>query len=147
MSQGAENYQLLKVSLNLGHWISRQTLYHIADCKSVLLPQLRYYKWIIYYTYPYNTNVRKVAIIRNRYYQVPHLTQNTTWESDKNTIKNHKQKPRDQHDFQIFHKSIFRFCCALLCILSSFAIILKRKRELIASLSLSYGCLVTVNVL
>ena len=36
------------------------------------------------------------------------------------------------------------FCCALLFVLSSFAIILKRKRELIA---LSYGCLVTVNVL
>ena len=38
------------------------------------------------------------------------------------------------------------FCCALLCVLSSFAIILK-KRELVALLSLSYGCLVTVNVL
>ena len=39
------------------------------------------------------------------------------------------------------------FCCALLCVLSSFAIILKRKRELVALLLLSYGCLVTVNVL
>ena len=39
------------------------------------------------------------------------------------------------------------FCCALLCVLSSFAIILKRKRELAALLLLSYGCLVTVNVL
>ena len=29
--------------------------------------------------------VRKVAKIRNRYNQVPHLTQDTTWESDKNT--------------------------------------------------------------
>ena len=35
----------------------------------------------------------------------------------------------------------------LLCILSSFAIVLKRKRELVALLLLSYGCLVTVNVL
>ena len=35
------------------------------------------------------------------------------------------------------------FCCALLCVLSSFAIILKRKRELVAFLSLSYR-LVTV---
>ena len=39
------------------------------------------------------------------------------------------------------------FCYALLCVLFSFAIILKRKRELVALLSLSYGCLVTVNVL
>ena len=36
------------------------------------------------------------------------------------------------------------FCCALL---SSFAVILKRKRELVVLLLLSYGCLVTVNVL
>ena len=39
------------------------------------------------------------------------------------------------------------FWYALPCVLSSFAIILKRKRELIALLLLSYGCLVTVNVL
>ena len=37
------------------------------------------------------------------------------------------------------------FCYALLCVHSSFAIILKRKRELVALLLLSYGCLVTVN--
>ena len=37
------------------------------------------------------------------------------------------------------------FCCALLCVHSSFAIILKMKRELVALLLLSYGCLVTVN--
>ena len=36
------------------------------------------------------------------------------------------------------------FWYALLCVLSSFAIILKRKRELVALLLLSYGCLVTV---
>ena len=29
-------------------------------------------------------NVRKVAKIRSRYYQVPYLTQDTTWESNKN---------------------------------------------------------------
>ena len=38
------------------------------------------------------------------------------------------------------------FCCAILCFLSRFAIILKRKRELAALLLLSYGCIVTVNV-
>ena len=35
--------------------------------------------------------VRNVAKIRYLYNQVPHLTQDTTWESDKNTIKHHKQ--------------------------------------------------------
>ena len=35
--------------------------------------------------------VRKTAKIRNRYNQVPQLTQGTTLESDKNTIKHHKQ--------------------------------------------------------
>ena len=35
----------------------------------------------------------------------------------------------------------------LLLVLSSFAIILKRKRELVALLLLFFGCLVTVNVL
>ena len=39
------------------------------------------------------------------------------------------------------------FCYALLIVLSSFAIILKGKRELAALLLLSYGCLVTVNAL
>ena len=40
------------------------------------------------------------------------------------------------------------FWYALLYVLSSFAIILKRKRELVALLLLFYGCLVsTVNVL
>ena len=39
------------------------------------------------------------------------------------------------------------FCCALLGVFSTVVIILKRKRELVALLLLSYGCLVTVNVL
>ena len=39
------------------------------------------------------------------------------------------------------------FWYALLCVLSSFAIILNRKRELVALLLLSYECLATVNVL
>ena len=40
--------------------------------------------------------VRKVSKIRNRYHLVPHLTQDATWESDKNTIKHHKREPRGQ---------------------------------------------------
>ena len=38
------------------------------------------------------------------------------------------------------------FWCALICALPSFGIILKRKRELVALLLLSYGYLATVNV-
>ena len=39
------------------------------------------------------------------------------------------------------------FCNALLCVHSSFAIVLKRKRKLVALLVLSYRCIVTINVL
>ena len=39
------------------------------------------------------------------------------------------------------------FCYALLCVHSSFAIILKRKRKLIALLLLYYRYIVTINVL
>ena len=38
-------------------------------------------------------------------------------------------------------------CYAILCVHSGFAIILKRKRKLVALLLLSYRCLFTVNVL
>ena len=43
--------------------------------------------------------VRKPAKIRNRYNQVPHLTQDITWESDKNTIKHHKQESQEVSPF------------------------------------------------
>ena len=36
-------------------------------------------------------------------------------------------------------------CYTLLCVHSSFAIILKRKRKLVALLLLSYMCIVTIN--
>ena len=36
------------------------------------------------------------------------------------------------------------FCYALLCVQSSFAIILKRKNKLVALLLLSYECIVTI---
>ena len=39
------------------------------------------------------------------------------------------------------------FCYALLCVHSSFAIILKRKRKLVALLLLSHRCIVTINAL
>ena len=42
---------------------------------------------------------------------------------------------------------LYLFCYALLCAHSSFEIILKRKRKLVALLLLSYRCIVTINVL
>ena len=42
---------------------------------------------------------------------------------------------------------LYLFCYALLCVHSSFAIILKRKRKLVALLLLSYRCIVTINIL
>ena len=39
------------------------------------------------------------------------------------------------------------FCYALLCVHSSFAIILKRNRKLVALLVLSYRCIYTINAL
>ena len=42
---------------------------------------------------------------------------------------------------------VFLLKYALLYVLSSFAIILRMKRELVALLLLSIGCLVTVNIL
>ena len=42
---------------------------------------------------------------------------------------------------------VFVFVCIILYVLSSFAIILTRKRELVSLLLVSFGCLVTVNVL
>ena len=39
-----------------------------------------------------NKDQSKEAKIRNRYNQIPHLTQDTTWESDKNTIKHNIQE-------------------------------------------------------
>ena len=45
----------------------------------------------------------------------------------------------------VLYLSLFR--SALLCVRSSLAIVLKRNRELVALLLLSYGCLVTVCVL
>ena len=41
---------------------------------------------------------------------------------------------------------LYLFCYALLCVHSSFAIILKRKRKLV-DLLLAYRCIVTINVL
>ena len=50
--------------------------------------------------------------------------------------------------FIVCGSSVFAlFCYALLCVHSSFAIILKRKRKLVALLLLSYRSIVSINVL
>ena len=42
---------------------------------------------------------------------------------------------------------LYLFCYAFLCVHSSFAIILERKRKLVVLLLLFYICIVTINVL
>ena len=44
----------------------------------------------------FEKKVRKVAKIRNQYNQVPRLIQDTSWESDKITIRHQKQEPKGQ---------------------------------------------------
>ena len=46
-----------------------------------------------------HVKVRKKAKIRNRYNQAPHLIQDTTWESNKNTIKHHTQESQEFSPF------------------------------------------------
>ena len=43
--------------------------------------------------------VSKTAKVRNRYNQVPHLVQDTTWENDKNTRKHHIQESQEVSPF------------------------------------------------
>ena len=39
-------------------------------------------------------------MIRNQYNQAPRLTQDTTWESNKNTTKHHTQESKEVSHFQ-----------------------------------------------
>ena len=76
-----------------------QTKHYLHDCVLVSVPSAKYLdltisedlKW-----FEHINKVRKTANISNQNNQVPHLTQDTTWESDKITIRHHKQKPRGQ---------------------------------------------------
>ena len=43
--------------------------------------------------------VRKKAKIRNQYNQVPHLTKDTIWESDKSSRKHHIQESQEVNPF------------------------------------------------
>ena len=44
---------------------------------------------------------KEEAKIRNRYNQVPHLTRDTAWESDKNTGKYHTQESQEVCPFPV----------------------------------------------
>ena len=44
----------------------------------------------------HGTIVKKGAKTRNGYNQVPHLSQDTTWESNKNTLEHDKGEPRGE---------------------------------------------------
>ena len=43
--------------------------------------------------------IKKKVKIRNRYNQVPNLTQDNTWESEYNTIKHHIQESQEASPF------------------------------------------------
>ena len=45
--------------------------------------------------------IKKKVKIRNRYNQVPNLTQDNTWESDYNTRKNHIQESQEASPFPV----------------------------------------------
>ena len=55
-------------------------------------PSTNLYNQVVYFDRWDQFKERKAAQIRTRYNQVLHLTQDTTWESDKNTIKLHNQE-------------------------------------------------------
>ena len=48
-----------------------------------------------YHHYAFDLNDSKKAKVRNRYNQIPRLTQGITWESDKNARKHHIQESQD----------------------------------------------------
>ena len=53
--------------------------------------------------YMYSDKVSKKAKIRNQCNQVPHLNQDTTWESDKNTRKDHIHVSHEVSPFPVGH--------------------------------------------
>ena len=66
-----------------------------------ILVVLNFVKWTNQFLL--DIKVRKKAKIRNQYNQIPHLTQDTIWESDKNTRKtshtntNNRKDPQKKH--------------------------------------------------
>ena len=115
-------YETLAVTYSVSHTDSN--LNPLLVCKITwffiilgLIPLIKLRLHIFFFSLQLNIHVYvsnkvcKEAKIRNRYNQVPHLTQDTTWESDKNTHKRAKRpalsqqvttntggKPRNYHE-------------------------------------------------
>ena len=109
-----------------------------AACSKILILLL----FIIY--------VRKKAVIRNRYNQAPHLSQDTTGESNKNRIhvKHHTHDSLEARYMYVVAPFCVKvlywvFICVVLCAHLSFVIILLTKKVLISFLHcvLSVVCL------
>ena len=65
-----------------------------------------YFDYMVSQLYPPDlqlnkAKVRKKAKFRNRYNQVPHLTWDTIWKSDKNTRKHHTQESQEVNPFLV----------------------------------------------
>ena len=65
-----------------------------------------YFDYMLSQLYPLElqlnkAKVRKKAKFRNRYNQVPYLTWDTIWKSDKNTIKHHTQEGQEVNPFPV----------------------------------------------
>ena len=58
-----------------------------------------------------DVKIRKVAKIRNQYDQLPHLTQDTTWESGKNHIRleSFYGNPSSDQGLQCLHTECFNY--------------------------------------
>ena len=56
-----------------------------------------------------NVKIRKKAYFRNPYNQIPHLTQDTIWESDKHTRKHHKQENQEVSPFPAGDHTVTRY--------------------------------------
>ena len=59
--------------------------------------------------------VRNAATIRNRYNQAPHLTQDTTWEGDKNTIRAKRSALSQQVKIDLRRKKYNMFWKTITC--------------------------------
>ena len=78
--------------------VADHLVYSVNSCnKGYLKPA--FYGTLVYKSKCHIREVRKKAKNKTRYNQAQHLTQDTTWESDKNTIKHHIQESQDVSPF------------------------------------------------
>ena len=82
---------MLKNKNFIAKFCLRKNIFESAHAVSLAIPEGRLGVLI---------KVKKEATIRNRYNQILHLTQDTIWESDKNTRKHDTQKSQEVSSFQ-----------------------------------------------